>query len=48
MEIEIGDGSKCILDPGDVLVAEDLTGKGHIRRGIGEQPHVSLAGPLAG
>jgi quercetin dioxygenase-like cupin family protein len=48
MEIEIGDGSKRVLDPGDVLVAEDLTGKGHITRGIGEQPRVSLAVPLAG
>lgn len=48
MEIEIGDGSKRVFDPGDVLVAEDLTGKGHITRGIGEQPRVSLAVPLAG
>ena len=48
MEIEIGDGSKRVFDPGDVLVAEDLTGKGHITRGIGEQPRVSLAIPLAG
>ena len=48
MEIEIGDGSKRVFDPGDVLVAEDLTGKGHITRGVGEQPRVSLALPLAG
>lgn len=48
LEIEIGDGSKRVLDPGDVLVAEDLTGKGHITRGIGGQPRVSLAVPLAG
>ena len=48
MEIEIGDGTKRVLDPGDVLVAEDLTGKGHITRGVGEQPRVSLAVPLAG
>ena len=48
MEIEIGDGAKRMLDPGDVLVAEDLTGKGHITRGVGEQPRLSLAVPLAG
>jgi quercetin dioxygenase-like cupin family protein len=48
MEIEIGDGTKRVLDPGDILVAEDLTGKGHITRGVGEQPRVSLAVPLAG
>ncbi len=48
MEVEIGDGTKRQLVPGDVLVAEDLTGKGHITRGIGEDPRVSLAVPLAG
>ncbi len=48
LEIESGDGTKRVLDPGDVLVAEDLTGKGHITRGVGEQPRVSLAVPLAG
>lgn len=48
MEIEIGDGTRRVLDPGDVLVAEDLTGKGHITRGVGEQSRVSLAVPLAG
>ncbi|MGE3541006.1 MAG: hypothetical protein AB7N91_26670 [Candidatus Tectimicrobiota bacterium] len=47
MEIEIGDGSKRLLHPGDVLVAEDLTGQGHITRGVGDQPRVSLAVPLA-
>ena len=47
MEIEIADGIKRQLGPGDVLVAEDLTGKGHITRGIGEEPRISLAVPLA-
>lgn len=46
MEIEIGDGTRRMFEPGDVLVAEDLTGKGHITRGVGEQPRVSLAVPL--
>lgn len=48
MEVELGDGTKRQLVPGDVLVAEDLTGKGHITRGIGEDPRISLAVPLAG
>ena len=47
MEIEIGDGTKRQLGPGDVLVAEDLTGKGHVTRGVGEEPRISLAVPLA-
>jgi hypothetical protein len=46
MEVEIADGTKRQFVPGDVLVAEDLTGKGHITRGIGEEPRVSLAVPL--
>lgn len=48
MEIETGNGSKRILTVGDVLVAEDLTGKGHMTRWMGNQPCVSLAIPLAG
>jgi quercetin dioxygenase-like cupin family protein len=48
MEVEIGDGTKRRFGSGDVLVAEDLTGKGHITRGVGQQPRVSLAVPLAG
>ena len=47
MEVEIGDGTKRRFGSGDVLVAEDLTGKGHITRGVGDQPRVSLALPLA-
>jgi hypothetical protein len=46
MEVEIADGTKRQFGPGDVLVAEDLTGRGHITRGIGEDPRVSLAVPL--
>ena len=41
------DGSKRRLTPGDVLVAEDLTGHGHIARSLGEEVRVSLAIPLA-
>ncbi len=48
MEIEINDGTKRHLVPGDVLVAEDLTGKGHITRGVGDDPRISLSVPLAG
>jgi quercetin dioxygenase-like cupin family protein len=48
LEIEIGDGTKRQLVPGDVLVAEDLTGKGHITRGVGEDPRISLVVPLTG
>jgi hypothetical protein len=46
-EFETADGAKRRLHPGDILVAEDLTGHGHIARSIGEEFRVSLAIPLA-
>jgi hypothetical protein len=46
-EFETADGSKRRMVPGDVLVAEDLTGHGHIARGIGDEFRASLAVPLA-
>lgn len=46
-EIEVASGEKRQFNPGDVLVAEDLTGHGHIIRNIGEEARVSLAVPLA-
>ena len=46
-EFETADGIKRRLYPGDVLVAEDLSGHGHIARSIGDELRVSLAIPLA-
>ncbi len=46
MEIGIGDGSKRVLDPGDILRVEDLTGQGHTTRSLGNR--VSASVPLAG
>lgn len=46
MEIGLGDGSKRVFNPGDVLLADDLTGRGHTTRGVGDQPRVSIAIPL--
>jgi hypothetical protein len=37
-EIEIEDGSKRRLGPGDILLAEDTSGQGHISRDVGAQP----------
>ena len=34
-EVEIGDGSKRSLGAGDILLAEDTTGRGHKSRAIG-------------
>ena len=45
-EIEVASGDKRQFAPGDVLVAKDLTGHGHIIRNTGEEARVSLAVPL--
>lgn len=46
-EIEVADGTKRQLGPGDVLVAEDLTGHGHMYKGLTSEERLSLAVPLA-
>ena len=40
-EIEVGDGTKRQFGPGDVLLADDTTGQGHISREI-EGPRLQL------
>ena len=45
-EFEVADGTKIRMYPGDVLIAEDVTGHGHIARSIGDEFRVSLAVPL--
>jgi hypothetical protein len=42
VEIEVGDGSKRILRSGDILLAEDTTGQGHISRAVAGKPRKSL------
>jgi len=39
-EIEIGDGAKRRFGPGDIFLADDTTGRGHISRVVGSQPRV--------
>jgi quercetin dioxygenase-like cupin family protein len=46
-EIEVGDGTVKRIGPGDVVLAEDLTGQGHITRVVGQQPRFSVVVPLA-
>ena len=45
-EIGIGDGTKRIFNPGDVLLADDLTGRGHTPAAVGGKTRVSIAIPL--
>lgn len=46
-EVEASDGEVRRIGPGTVLLAEDLTGKGHITRGAGTAERFSLFVPLA-
>jgi len=41
-EVELADGKKTSLEPGRVLLAEDLTGKGHLTRTAGADDWVSV------
>jgi quercetin dioxygenase-like cupin family protein len=47
VEIETGLGEKRLLGPGDILLAEDTTGRGHISRAVEGQKRECLFIPLA-
>ena len=42
VEITVGDGTSRILGPGNIFLAEDTTGHGHISRAIKNQPRKSI------
>ncbi len=42
VEIETGDGTKRVLGPGEILLAEDTTGRGHISRSVDGKPRRSI------
>jgi hypothetical protein len=42
VEIEVGDGTRMIVRAGDILLAEDTTGRGHMTRSLGGTPQRSL------
>ena len=46
-EVVIGDGTSIRLHPGHILLADDLTGQGHISRAVGTEDRISLFLPLA-
>jgi hypothetical protein len=41
-EVELAGGQKIPLDPGRILQAEDVTGKGHITRTLGKEDWTAL------
>ena len=47
VEIGLGDGSKRIFNVGDIELCEDLTGRGHTTRSVGDVDRISVQIPLA-
>jgi hypothetical protein len=41
-EVEVTGGEKMAVEPGQIWLAEDLTGKGHIFRVVGKEPWVAM------
>lgn len=46
VEIGLGDGSVHRFGPGEGILAEDLTGKGHTTKAVGNEPRVMMIVPL--
>lgn len=46
VEIEIGDGTIKRFGKGDIMLADDTTGRGHITRVLGNQPRIYVTIPL--
>jgi hypothetical protein len=46
-EIEASAGAVRTFRPGDVMLADDTSGEGHISRVVGSEPHVFMTVPLA-
>ena len=42
VEIEAGDGERRVFNSGDILLAEDTSGRGHISRALNGQPRRSV------
>jgi len=45
-EVEVGDGTIRRLGPGDIYLAADTSGQGHISRAIGNQPRIFITVPV--
>jgi hypothetical protein len=44
--VEVAGGKKIQLGPGSIDFVEDVTGKGHITRTIGDEDRVTIQIPL--
>ncbi len=46
VEVGLGNGEKRIFGAGDVMLADDTTGRGHTTRVVGNEPRVSIVIPV--
>jgi hypothetical protein len=46
VEIGISDGTIKTFGPGDVMLADDIGGRGHTTRAVGNVPRISVAIPV--
>jgi hypothetical protein len=46
-QLEMGDGEKVVVGPGDLLLVEDTTGKSHATRAIENEETISFVIPLS-
>lgn len=42
VEITVGDGTQRVIEAGEILLAEDTTGRGHLSRAINNRPRKSI------
>ncbi len=47
VEVTAGDGQKRSVKPGEFVLLEDTSGKGHVTHAAGTEDHVALALPVA-
>ena len=41
-EIEVGDGTVRRIGPGDIVLADDLTGRGNVTRAVGHEDRIIM------
>jgi quercetin dioxygenase-like cupin family protein len=46
-ELEVAGGKKILVGPGSINLVEDVTGKGHITRTVGNEDRVTIQIPLS-
>jgi len=48
VEVEASDGERRRFGPGDVVLVEDVSGRGHVTHWVGDGPRLTLFLPLPG